>query len=61
MCRNIVAGAIAFSWFECGMDIATLEIMHVATMFMMLPVAEGMAASSAVALGKWAEYMENVF
>jgi len=57
--RNTVAGAITLGWFGRGMDIATLEIMHVASRFMMIPVAEGMATSSAVALGKRAEYMEN--
>lgn len=57
--RNKVAGAITLGWFGRGMDIATLEIMHVASRFMMIPVAEGMATSSAVALGKRAEYMEN--
>ena len=57
--RNKVAGAITLGWFGRGMDIATLEIMHVASRFLMIPVAEGMATSSAVALGRRAEYMDN--
>jgi multimeric flavodoxin WrbA len=57
--RNKVAGAITVGWFGRGMDIATLEIMHVASRFMMIPVAEGMATSSAVALGQRATYMEH--
>jgi multimeric flavodoxin WrbA len=57
--RNKVAGAITLGWFGRGMDIATLEIMHVASRFMMIPVVEGAAVSSAVAMGKRANYMEN--
>ena len=41
------------------MDIATLELMHVASRFMMIPVAEGMAISSGVAKGERASYMEH--
>ena len=44
---------------KARMDIATLEIMHVASRFMMIPVAEGMATASMVALGKRADYMDN--
>lgn len=57
--RNKVAGALTIGWFGRGMDIATLEIMHIASRFMMIPVAEGMATSSTVALGKKADYMEH--
>lgn len=57
--RNKVAGALTVGWFGRGMDIATLEIMHIATRFMMIPVAEGMATSSSTALGKRADYMEH--
>jgi multimeric flavodoxin WrbA len=57
--RNKVAGAISLGWFGRGMDIATLEIMHIASRFMMIPVAEGAAISSTVAQGKRADYMEN--
>jgi len=57
--RNKVAGALTVSWFGRGMDITTLEIMHIVSRFMMIPVAEGMAISSAVALGKRADYMEH--
>lgn len=57
--RNKVAGALALGWFGRGMDIATIEIMHIVSRFMMIPVAEGMAISSSVALGKKADYMEH--
>jgi len=57
--RNKTAGAITVGWFGRGMDIATLEMMHVASRFMMISVAEGMATSSSVALGERATYMEH--
>jgi len=57
--RNKVAGALTVGWFGTGMDIATLEIMHVASRFMMIPVAEGMGISSAVAKGERASYMDH--
>ena len=57
--RNKVAGALTLGWFGTGMDIATLELMHVASRFMMIPVAEGMAISSGVAKGERATYMEH--
>jgi len=57
--RNKVVGALTLGWFGTGMDIATLEIMHVASRFMMIPVVEGMAISSGVAKGDRASYMEH--
>lgn len=57
--RNKVAGAITVSWFGRGMDLADLEILLIESRFMMIPVVQGMATSSAVALGKRAEYMEH--
>lgn len=57
--RNKVVGALTVGWFGRGMDIATLEIMHIVSRFMMIPVAEGMATSSSVAIGKRADYMEH--
>lgn len=57
--RNKVAGAITVSWFGRGMDLAALEILLIESRFMMIPVVQGMATSSAVALGKRAEYMEH--
>ncbi|MFC1992188.1 flavodoxin family protein [Chloroflexota bacterium] len=57
--RNKVSGALTLGWFGRGMDIATLEIMHITSRFMMIPVAEGMATSSKVALGERADYMEH--
>lgn len=57
--RNKVAGAITVGWFGRGMDLADLEIMLIESRFMMIPVAQGMATSSAVALGKRAGYMEH--
>jgi multimeric flavodoxin WrbA len=57
--RNKVAGAITVGWFGTGMDLAALEIMLIESRFMMLPVIQGVARSSAVALGKRADYMEH--
>lgn len=57
--RNKVAGAITVGWFGRGMDLAALEILLIESRFMMIPVAQGMAISSAVTLGRRAEYMEH--
>ena len=57
--RNKAAGAITVGWFGRGMDLADLEILLIESRFMMIPVAQGMATSSAVALGRRAEYMEH--
>ena len=57
--RNKVAGALTVGWFGRGMDITTMEILHIVLRYMMIPVAEGMAITSSVALGKRAEYMEE--
>ena len=57
--RNKVAGAITVGWFGRGMDIATLEIMHVASRLFMIPVVEGMATSSSIVKGERAGYMEH--
>ena len=57
--RNKVAGAITVSWFGRGMDLAALEILLIESRFMMIPVVQGMATASAVAIGKRAEYMEH--
>ena len=57
--RNKAAGALTVGWFGTGMDIATLELMHVASRFMMIPVAEGMGIASAVAKGERATYMDH--
>ncbi|MFC2052452.1 flavodoxin family protein [Chloroflexota bacterium] len=57
--RNKVAGAITVSWFGRGMDMAALEILLIESRFMMIPVVQGMATSSAVAFGRRAEYMEH--
>lgn len=57
--RNKVAGAITLSWFGRGMDLAAQQILLVESRFMMIPVAQGMATASTVALGKRAAYMEH--
>ena len=57
--RNKVAGAITVGWFGRGMDLAAVEITLIESRFMMLPVIQGMAISSSVALGKRADYMEH--
>ncbi len=57
--RNKVAGAITVGWFGRGMDLSALEITLIESRFMMIPVIQGMAISSSVALGKRADYMEH--
>ena len=57
--RNKVAGAITVSWFGRGMDLAALEILLIESRFMMIPVIQGMATASTVALGQRAAYMEH--
>lgn len=57
--RNKVAGAITVSWFGRGMDLAAQEILLIESRFMMIPVAQGMATSSTLAVGKRAAYMEH--
>ena len=57
--RNKAVGALTLGWFGRGMDIATMEILHMVLRYGMIPVAEGAATTSSAALGQRADYMEH--
>jgi multimeric flavodoxin WrbA len=57
--RNKVVGALTLGWFGRGMDITTMEILHMVLRYNMIPVAEGAATTSSVVLGQRAGYMEQ--